>query len=1047
MFEGNAATVIGKHVGNYVVERTLAQGGMGSVFVARHPALGREAAVKFLGQDVESPPEMTKRFLDEARITANLRHPNIVDIFDFGELDGRLYYVMELLDGRDLSAVMRIKRRFSCEEVLDLMEQVCSGLVAAHAVGVVHRDLKPANIFLVRGDPPRFKLMDFGVAKIMTTQGEQTRYGQIIGTPRYMSPEQALGQNDRITPQSDIYALGIIAYEMLVGEAPFEHDSPVMLLVMHVRDAFRPIAQRVEGLPSPLTELVEGCLAKDPKDRPASAQEILDRIAGLRRRSGLVEIEPKAGEQSLRALATFIDEVDPTPASAVAKDLFVDADTVLGLPSAPTPNPAIELALEVLSQRGLPTPAGEAERPDGSAPEHKKSALEVNYDSAVLTAPTLGTGVITASEVVAADRSAEGNATPAAPALVVRGELKIVGQAPEVPKTPTAARKASEGSNPAPQATPSGNDQRAWANVQLHLESVEAGAAEATQFPATVNLTESDRTTLNRLLSRMQRRGDFPAFVQNVGEVSKRADFEGSFSAQQLSSSILKDYALTAKLLRIVNSAHANRFGGKIYSIQHAIVIMGFDRVRSLALSTSLFKNQGNKEHAERISESAINSLVSGEIARQLHYDAELDDAEQATVCSMFRNLGKHLVLVYLPELYDQIVSVMQQEGLSLNSASERILGISMHKLGVGIAERWRLPPKMIASMSAIPERTGKLKREEDKLSALAEFSNQLCEIVAEETTAEERDVALRSLLARHKNLVQLDPEDVAELLITTQQSFETRYASLLGAATKTCRFARTVATLSGQGPSGEVVAAAGLQRDEALAALGPQPLVLTEPTPVVTRQLAPKTATVRGERGKPQVARIQLAKVAPTTEASVPPAASGCEKLDVAVAQAFAELKRSGGSDQLLSTLLGAVGELLGVPRLLALRATMSRRELTIVAGFGDDVDGLTKELRFPLMAQRATTDPFSLSFHGNRDFSIEDVFAPKVVSTLPQRYFEAVGSTSLLILSCSAKGAQPLVLMGDLEPPRQLPALERVTQIAAARQAIAKIAPNVNH
>jgi HD-like signal output (HDOD) protein len=154
------------------------------------------------------------------------------------------------------------------------------------------------------------------------------------------------------------------------------------------------------------------------------------------------------------------------------------------------------------------------------------------------------------------------------------------------------------------------------------------------------SLTDADRTILNRLLFRMQRRGDFPAFVKNVGEVNKRADCESSFSAEQLGTSILKDYSLTAKLLKIVNSAYANRFGGKIYSIRHAIVILGFDRVRYLALGTSLFKIQGNKEHAERISESAINALVAGEIARQLSREVELDDIEQTTICSMFRNLN-----------------------------------------------------------------------------------------------------------------------------------------------------------------------------------------------------------------------------------------------------------------------------------------------------------------------------------------------------------------------------------------------------------------------
>jgi serine/threonine protein kinase len=903
MFEGNAATVIGKRVGNYIVERALAQGNMGSVFVARHPALGRQVAVKFLGRDLESTPDLTKRFLDEARITANLRHPNVVDIFDFGELDGRLYYVMELLDGQDLSELIASKRRFACGEVVEFLEQICSGLAAAHAMGVVHRDLKPGNIFVLRGEPPRIKLMDFGVAKILSTTGEQTHYGQIIGTPRYMCPEQALGQIDLISPKSDLYSLGVIAYEMLAGVSPFNHDSPVMLLVMHVRDVVRPIEEIVPGLPQSLCELIASCLAKDPKDRPVSAQDVLDRIGALRQESGIRRAEAQPLHSPQRRA------IDPMAA---------DAKTVV--PSTNLEQTAASLHVEPVAPAQEPT----AEQPRAEPAEPLKNGGSPGDEN-----PTI---------LVAVD----------SPAVLV-----------QAPSNDTAT-----------------------------LASLDAPKLQSIQR-ATVNLSETDRTTLNRLLSRMQRRGDFPAFVQNVGEVSKRADFEGSFSAEQLGTSILKDYGLTAKLLRIVNSTYANRFGGRIYSIRHAIVILGFDRVRSLALSTSLFKNQGNKEHADRISESAINSLVSGEIARQLHAEAELEDPEQATVCAMFRNLGRHLVLVYLPEMYDQIVALMQQDGLTLNQASERVLGLSMHKLGVGIAERWRLPTKVIAAMSVIPQRTGKLKRDEEKLAALAEFSNHLCEIVADETTGEQRSMALKTLVNRHKNFLQLEPDYLDTLLQTTQRAVERRYASLLGNATHTSRFARTVATLAGQ--------------------------------------------------NTPDIASPPVEPTAALANATV------TSNLDIVVARSLAECERSGCSDQLLSALLRAVAKHLEVPRILALRAAVSRRELAPVGGVGDDIDGLTKELRLPLSPARAAIDPFSSSYHSQRDIFFEDVFAPKVISSLPQRYFEVVGSTCLAILACADKGAQPLILLIDLDPPLKLPALERVAQLTQARRAIAMTAPLV--
>ena len=143
--------MIGKRVGNYIVERSLAQGGMGTVFVARHPTLRRQVAIKFLGHDEDVPPEHSQRFLDEACITASLHHPNIVDIYDFGELEGRPYYVMELLEGRDLAVVIKNHGRFSIEQTREYLDQICSGLAAAHDVGIVHRDLKPSNIFVLDG--------------------------------------------------------------------------------------------------------------------------------------------------------------------------------------------------------------------------------------------------------------------------------------------------------------------------------------------------------------------------------------------------------------------------------------------------------------------------------------------------------------------------------------------------------------------------------------------------------------------------------------------------------------------------------------------------------------------------------------------------------------------------------------------------------------------------------------------------------------------------------------------------------------------------------
>jgi serine/threonine protein kinase/HD-like signal output (HDOD) protein len=955
MFQGNAAEVIGRRVGNYVVERTLAQGGMGSVFVARHPTLGREAAVKFLGHDLEAPPELTKRFLDEARITANLRHPNIVDIFDFGELDGRLYYVMELLDGCDLSQELKRRGRFSFADTLELLTQLSEGLAAAHAVGVVHRDLKPANVFVLSGEPLRVKLMDFGIAKVLSSAGEHTSYGQIMGTPRYMSPEQALGQVDRISPRSDLYSLGVIAYEMLTGVAPFEHESPVMLLVMHVRDAFRPIVELAPDCPHELAQLVEDCLAKDPEGRPSSAGALLERVAGMRRRSGT---HPKLRESEPR-----ID--DEEPVLALLRRANIGEDDTLRGPALPP----VEVEIRNLPNEVI-VPLPVSADPNAVAPAEKGIRQE----------PAKGV-----------NRPAE----PAVDPVVAPAEM-------------TSTREAR---------------------------------------PATVHLTETDKSVLNRLLIRMQRRGDFPAFVQNVGEVSKRADFESSFSAQQLGTSILKDYALTAKLLRIVNSAYASRFGGKIYSVQHAIVILGFERVRQLALSISLFKNQGNKAHSERVSESAINSLVSGEIARHLHVDVDLDDPEQAVICTMFRNLGRHLVLVYLPESFDQIEALMAQEHLSLNTASERVLGISMHKLGVGIAERWRLPQRMIQAMAVIPERSGKLHREEDRLSALAAFSNQLCEIVGSDLDTASRSQALNTLTSKYKHLLSIKTEEMTELLGKVQESFEHRYHSLLGNSTKTSRFSRNVSQLVEDAAA--ILSTTEERHSDATDAAAPLPAPSplrgpirptgTSQRPEYDEQSREVKAPVLAPKAKRPVERLQLAKVnLNPSEDESDGEGSPFEKRITAIRR---DLERSGPSDALLTSLLGTLQSMLELPRLFLLRASSSHRELYCSSGVGEDLDGLSKELRLPLAPARAASDPFSMTYHVNRTLFIEDCFAQKIATSMPARYYELLGSTSLILVHVPLKNAGACVLVADYDPPHTMPNAAMLKFLASTKDLLGQL------
>jgi serine/threonine-protein kinase len=262
----------GTAVGEYVIERRLGAGGMGEVYGAIHPLIHKRVAIKVLRRHLGSNRAIVQRFIAEARAVNRIGHPNIIDVFSFGTLpDGRHYSVMEWLPGETLSARLA-RERPPLGETLAILDQVCRALEAAHAQGIVHRDLKPDNVFLaeVRGERPRTKLLDFGIAKLMVDEDSvSTREGQLLGTPGYTSPEQARGKG--VGPETDLYALGVMAYEMVVGRRPFQ-GTPGELLAQHLADAPpRPRALRPE-ISARLERLLLSLMAKDPGARGTLAE-------------------------------------------------------------------------------------------------------------------------------------------------------------------------------------------------------------------------------------------------------------------------------------------------------------------------------------------------------------------------------------------------------------------------------------------------------------------------------------------------------------------------------------------------------------------------------------------------------------------------------------------------------------------------------------------------------------------------------------------------------------------------------------------------------
>jgi len=260
----------------------IGAGGMAVVYKAQDLALGRVVAVKVLREPLTGDPDFLARFQQEARAAANLAHPNIVTVHDFGRDGGRNYIVMEYIEGKDLKSLIKDGSPFRVERALDLVIQMCAGVGYAHRAGLVHCDVKPQNI-LVTGDG-RVKVTDFGIAKALSTLQPGETTDVVWGSPQYYSPEQAAGEAP--TPASDVYSIGIVLYEMLAGRLPFVASTQQALAMMHLRDEPPRLTLFNPALPETLERIVHKVLAKEPSARYRTADQ-LGRILISYRERGL----------------------------------------------------------------------------------------------------------------------------------------------------------------------------------------------------------------------------------------------------------------------------------------------------------------------------------------------------------------------------------------------------------------------------------------------------------------------------------------------------------------------------------------------------------------------------------------------------------------------------------------------------------------------------------------------------------------------------------------------------------------------------------------
>ena len=413
----------------YEILALLGEGGMGQVYEARHLALDRHFAIKVLRRDLAQDDELASRFIQEARATASVRHPNVVEITDFGRLDDRAggapYFAMELLVGETLGHIIKAGGPIPAGRAVRIIKQVAGALAAAHGCGIVHRDLKPDNVFLVGGvaggaASEDVRVVDFGAAKIIGAS-RVTRQGIVFGTPHYMSPEQASGQP--VDHRADIYALGVIMYEMFTGRVPFEADTYMGVLTQHMFVQPAPPSQ----LCTPacelgvLEEITMVCLAKKPEQRYASMTALssaLDEVVHSRG-DGRVQVASHVPAHSSggpsRMGYRMADELEPSTL----------AEMRVAVDSVPPPKRAVPwgwilglggvlvavAVLWALMDRAAPPPT-----PPASAATPPSATVPASAGAPTSVVPT----AFSSAAASATEAAAPSSATPAAPATAHR---------------------------------------------------------------------------------------------------------------------------------------------------------------------------------------------------------------------------------------------------------------------------------------------------------------------------------------------------------------------------------------------------------------------------------------------------------------------------------------------------------------------------------------------------------------------------------------------------------------------------------------------------
>jgi len=776
---------LSRKVGRFEILRELGRGAQSVVYLARDPHLQRQVAIKTL-HFARPDAQQNSQLLAEARMVSQLRHPNIVPIFEAAEEQGDLYLVFQLVPGRNLAEHLQITGALPPARAIPIMLAILDALAHAHAAGIIHRDLKPSNILI--DDDGVARVMDFGIAA--RAEARSTDGGQLTGTPAYMAPEYI--SERRSSERSDIFAAGLVLYELLAGRRALAGRDVPQVMRRIIGDDIRLPAETIGLLDERLVHLVHRALERDPANRYESAAQMR----------------------------------------------------------------------EALDDHLHPPPVGEA------------------------------------------------------------------------------------------------NDAR--------------------------------QSTIDFLLRRMRHKSDFPALSESVSAINRITTAENQ-SVSQLANTILKDFSLTNKILRMVNSAYYQQAGGgNISTVSRAVVVLGLDAVRSMAITVLLLEHLQNTDNADQLKDEFLRANLAGVLARDIGSSvAGRPESEEAFICSMFHNLGRLLSQYYFPEESAEIRRVLLQRNCAEDAAAQQVLGISFADLGMAIAQTWGFPRQIVNSMRRLP--AGSVRRplgSEDRLRVLAALSNELCGVIAE-SSGEQQPKELRRIAGRFADAIALDEKELRQAVDRSLAQL-VDFARNIRLNLQQTRFGRQ---LKAWGASQASPAVPPLSADDGL---GDSVLPELAVVPVVAQPAA--EAVAAGPAGE---------SAADTTDASARTATLLAGIQDVSNA-----LVSDCRLNDVLRITLETMYRAMGFRRVILCVRDQRSNSMLGRFGFGPDVVEVAKRFRFSLVF---SPDIFHAALANGVDILISDTSDPKIAARIPDWFRRAVAAETFVVLPLCIKRSAVAMIYAD--------------------------------